>query len=92
MSMGYSSNHPSVSGLNISSGGITIEGNSGLPISDIQFVSSITDVSVTVNTGLTNTKVSVGVSYNVRKFTFSSGVCTGLTRSEGKIESGSGQG
>lgn len=92
MSMGYSSNHPSVSGLNIGSGGIKVGDNSGQGLSDIQFVSSITDVSVTVNTGLTNTKVSVGVSYNVRKFTFSSGVCTGLTSSEGKIESGSGQG
>lgn len=92
MSMGYSSNHPSVSGLNIGSGGIKVGDNSGQGLSDIQFVSSITDVSVTVNTGLTNTKVSVGISYNVRKFTFSSGVCTGLTNSEGKIESGSGQG
>lgn len=92
MSMGYSSNHPSVSGLNIGSGGIKVGDNSGQGLSDIQFVSSITDISVTVNTGLTNTKVSVGVSYNVRKFTFSSGVCTGLTSSEGKIESGSGQG
>ena len=92
MSMGYSSDHPSVSGLNIGSGGIKVGDNSGQGLSDIQFVSSITDVSVTVNTGLTNTKVSVGVSYNVRKFTFSSGVCTGLTSSEGKIESGSGQG
>lgn len=92
MSMGYSSNHPSVSGLNIGSGGIKVGDNSGQGLSDIQFVSSITDVSVTVNTGLTNTKVSVGVSYNVRKFTFSSGICTGLTSSEGKIESGSGQG
>ena len=92
MSMGYSSNHPSVSGLNIGSGGIKVGDSSGQGLSDIQFVSSITDVSVTVNTGLTNTKVSVGVSYNVRKFTFSSGVCTGLTSSEGKIESGSGQG
>ena len=92
MSMGYSSNHPSVSGLNIGSGGIKVGDNSGQGLSDFQFVSSITDVSVTVDTGLTSTKVSVGESYNVRKFTFSSGVCTGLTSSEGKIESGSGQG
>lgn len=92
MSMGYSSDHPSVSGLNIGSGGINIENSSGSDLSDIQFVSSITDVSVTVNTGLKDTKVSVGISYNVRKFTFLSGVCTGLTNSEGKLESGSGQG
>ena len=92
MSMGYSSDYPSVSGLNIDSGGIRIEGNSGADLPDIQFVSSITDVSVNVNTGSKSTIVSVGVSYNVRKFTFTSGICTGLTSSEGKIESGSGQG
>ena len=92
MSMGYSSDHPSVSGLNINSGGIKIEGNSGADLDDIQFVSSITGVSVNVNTGSKSTIVSVGVSYNVRKFTFISGICTGLTNSEGNIKSGSGQG
>ena len=92
MSMGYSSDHPSVSGLNIGSGGIKVKDNTGLPLSDIQFVSSITGVSVNVNTGSKSTIVNVGVSYNVRKFTFTSGICTGLTDSEGDIKSGSGQG
>ena len=89
---GDGTNNPSVSGLNIGSQGIAVQSSTGQTLESIQFVSSITGVTVTVDTGAINTTVSVGISYNTRNFTTTCGIMTNLTDGVGRLKSGSGQG
>ena len=89
---GDGTNNPSVSGLNIGDEGIAVQGSTGQNLGPIQFVANITDVTVSVDTGITNTKVNVGISYTTRRFTTTCGIMTYLTDAEGQQRSGSGQG
>ena len=80
LKMGVATNNPEVSGLNIGSQGIKVNGNNyGQTVDSFNFISSIRSMTVTCSTRLRAvTRVRVTLKYGYRSMKFTSGILTSL--------------